>query len=88
MRKLVPSPKFKRSLRRYLKRNNKFQKQAESTLMLLQGDIVASKLETHPLQGVLADLFACSCGYDCRIIFSLEDEQIILLDVGTHDEVY
>mgnify|MGYP000600759281 CR=1 FL=1 len=35
-----------------------------------------------------------SCGYDCRIIFSLEsdpetgEEMLVLLDVGTHDEVY
>ncbi len=56
--------------------------------MLLKEDIFAFKLETHPLQGELSGLFACSCGYDCRIIFSLEDEQIILLDIGTHDEVY
>ena len=34
------------------------------------------------------------CGYDCRIVFSIEiDEKtgcevIILHDIGTHDEVY
>jgi len=33
-------------------------------------------------------------GYDCRIVFSIErdkeknNEVIILLDIGTHDEVY
>jgi mRNA-degrading endonuclease YafQ of YafQ-DinJ toxin-antitoxin module len=33
-------------------------------------------------------LQSCSCGYDCRIVFSVEPEQIVLLDIGTHDEVY
>jgi mRNA interferase YafQ len=42
----------------------------------------------------LQGLYACSCGYDCRIIFSLEedlsteDDVILLLDVGSHEEVY
>jgi mRNA-degrading endonuclease YafQ of YafQ-DinJ toxin-antitoxin module len=33
-------------------------------------------------------------GYDCRIVFSIEQdmatssEVIVLLDIGTHDEVY
>lgn len=37
-----------------------------------------------------------SCGYDCRIVFSIEKiehvdpdlEAIVLLDIGTHDRVY
>ena len=51
-------------------------------------------LGTHKLSGNLSGYWACSCGYDCRIIFSLEtdletgEEVVVLLDVGTHDEVY
>jgi len=37
-------------------------------------------------------LLACSCGYNCRIIFTVEkqknEEMILLIDIGTHDEVY
>lgn len=39
-------------------------------------------------------LWACSCGYDCRIVFSFENDEesgaelIVLLDIGTHDVVY
>ena len=49
---------------------------------------------THKLEGKLADLLACSCGYDCRIVFAIKTDRetdekiIILLDIGTHDEVY
>jgi mRNA-degrading endonuclease YafQ of YafQ-DinJ toxin-antitoxin module len=49
---------------------------------------------THKLSGELYGLWACSCGYDCRIVFALEqaeqsgDEVVVLLDIGTHDEVY
>jgi mRNA interferase YafQ len=46
------------------------------------------------LIGKLAGLLSCSCGYDCRIVFAIETDEksgetvIVLLDVGTHDEVY
>jgi mRNA interferase YafQ len=56
--------------------------------MLLQEDIFALKMDTHLLRGELAGLYACSCGYDYRIIFPIEDNQIILLDLGSHDQVY
>jgi mRNA interferase YafQ len=56
----------------------------------MENDIFASNLGTHKLEGKLSGLLSCSCGYDCRIVFSLEngEEIVLLLDVGTHDDVY
>ncbi len=57
-------------------------------------DVFAPSLGTHKLSGKLNGLQACSCGYDCRLVFSIEQdtetsrEVIVLLDIGTHDEVY
>ena len=57
-------------------------------------DVFAPSLGTHKLSGNLNGLQSCSCGYDCRIVFSIEQgtepdhEVIVLLDIGTHDEVY
>ena len=57
-------------------------------------DVFEPRLKTHPLTGNLAGFYACSCGYDCRIVFTIENhpqiggEIIVLHDVGTHDEVY
>jgi mRNA-degrading endonuclease YafQ of YafQ-DinJ toxin-antitoxin module len=31
-------------------------------------------LATHKLEGKLAHLLACSCGYDCRIVFEIEQK--------------
>lgn len=62
--------------------------------MQMQEDVFAASLGTHKLSGTLEGLRACSCGYDCRIVFSIERnlvgdrEFIVLLDIGTHDEVY
>ena len=44
--------------------------------------------------GVLEGLWACSVAYDCRIIFAFKvepetgEDLIVLVDIGSHDEVY
>ena len=93
MRELVLTSKFKRSFRKFVKRNSQLEIKIIQTLEQMKEDIFASQLGTHSLQGKLLGLKACSCGYDCRILFSLEVdenkiESIILLDIGTHNEVY
>ncbi len=51
-------------------------------------------LKTHKLSGQLQGLWACWVEYDCRIIFAFEtepqtgEELIVLIDLGTHEEVY
>jgi mRNA interferase YafQ len=94
MRSLVLTPKFKRAFRKFVKRNADLQKLIEDTLQQMEADVFAPNLGTHKLSGKLDGLQSCSCGYDCRIVFSIEpdtesdDEVIVLLDIGTHDEVY
>lgn len=94
MRQLVLSPKFKRAFRKFVKRDARLQEKIEEVLTQMAEDVFAINLGTHKLSGELYGLWACSCGYDCRIVFAIEqdhekDEEIILLlDIGTHDEVY
>jgi len=46
------------------------------------------------LSGQLAGLHACSVAYDCRIVFAKQKhpktgaEVLLLVNLGTHDEVY
>lgn len=92
--RLVLTPKFKRSFRKFVSRNSQLQKRIEKTLQQMEENVFASQLGTHSLRGKLLGLKSCSCGYDCRIVFSIEidketeEEVIVLLDIGTHDEVY
>ena len=52
------------------------------------------QLETHKLKGKLSGSWACSAGYDLRIVFDFvtsgkdSTDDILLLAIGTHDEVY
>jgi mRNA interferase YafQ len=92
--KIVVSSKFKRSFRKFTRRNTKLQRKIEEVISKLSEDVFDSSLGTHKLEGKLADLLACSCGYDCRVVFAIDTDEetnekiIVLLDVGTHDEVY
>lgn len=38
----------------------------------MEADVFDSSLGTHKLSGKLDGLQSCSCGYDCRIVFSIE----------------
>lgn len=62
------------------------------TLELLAEDAFDPKLKTHKLKGHLARSWACSAGYDLRVVFQFVmhrgGEAILLETVGTHDEVY
>jgi mRNA interferase YafQ len=94
MRGLITTPKFERSLRKFTKRNLELQKKIQKTLEQMEEDVFAANLDTHKLGGSLEGINACSCGYDCRVLFSIEQdpetecEVIVLLDIGNHDDVY
>ncbi len=94
MRELVLTPKFKRTYRKFARKDRTLQRHVEAVLIQMSQDVSANSLGTHKLSGELTGLWACSCGYDCRIVFALETDKvtgrevILLLDIGTHDEVY
>jgi len=58
----------------------------------LETDAFDPQLRSHKLKGELEGCWSCSAGYDLRIVFEFVQHQgseaILLLSVGTHDEVY
>lgn len=93
-RKLVLSKSFERSYKKFITKRPVLKSAIEKALSDLETDAFATTLKTHKLSGNLYGYFACSCGYDCRIVFSVEKtikpkgEFILLVDIGTHEEVY
>jgi mRNA interferase YafQ len=89
---LIPSPAFVRAAKRFSKRQPAAAQAIRRTLSQLQEDAFDPGLRTHKLKGDLAGYWASSAGYDLRIVFQLVQhggsEAILLLSVGTHDEVY
>jgi mRNA-degrading endonuclease YafQ of YafQ-DinJ toxin-antitoxin module len=63
-------------------------------LKLLATDPFHPSLKTHKLKGKLSGAWSCTVEYDCRIVFNFKKnpnsdvEEILLIDIGSHDEVY
>ena len=91
-RALLRSPAFARDLRAWLKSRPGATLAIEATLEQLSQDAFHPSLRTHKLRGTLAGCWACSAGYNLRIVFEFvqEDgaEANLLLTLGTHDQVY
>ena len=93
MRRLVWSNTFKRAFRRTVRKRPMLRDDLEVTLTSLADNPFAPQLETHKLKGELAGSWACSAGYDVRVIFQFvkgvgKEDDIFLIELGTHDEVY
>jgi addiction module RelE/StbE family toxin len=94
MRRIIWSTAFVRGVKRAVKRRATLRRVFELTLILLAQDTFAPSLETPTLTGKFSGFWACSVGYDLRIVFDfvqIEGQQqagIKLLEIGTHDEVY
>jgi mRNA interferase YafQ len=91
-RTLVWEKSFIRAIKKVSKRNPALEEKIYTTLDYLSENPFHSQLDTHKLHGVLQGLWACSVEYDCRIVFTFEkrtsEDCIVLIDIGTHDEVY
>ncbi len=94
MRTLIWSNTFLRAFRRLIRKQPDLRKEVEDVLMLLVQDPFIPQLETHKLKGKLSGSWACSVGYDCRVIFDFvknknqKEDDIFLITMGTHDGVY
>lgn len=81
----------------YLKRAKKFAKRHpelrnlyQKTLQLLEQNPFHPSLRLHPLTGNLNGLHSISINLSYRITIDLliDDETIIFINVGSHDEIY
>lgn len=93
----VKSSNFIRAARKIAKRNPDFIIELNDVLNSLSDNPFEITLKTHKLKGELKNCWACSINYDLRLIFQFVNaidetggttEAILLLTVGSHDEVY
>jgi len=80
---LLRSNAFVRAARKILKKNPELVPNIQNTLELLSIDPFHPRLRSHKLKGEFQDSWACSGGYDLRIIFKFvehESVQAILLE--------
>ena len=87
---LVWTASFTRSAESFVQRHPEQREKLAAILGDLESDPFQPRLRYHPLSGRLKGFQAVSVTYEHRIILRIEikDKEVILLDIGSHDEVY
>ena len=80
---------FERAYKKKIKKDPQLKEEFWGVLDLFGKDPFQFELKTHKLSGKLKGLWAFSVNYDCRVVFRfLSQNEVLLIDIGSHDEVY
>ena len=85
------TPQSLRAFKRIIRKKPHFRQLIEKTVVQLAQDPFHPSLHTHKLKGDLSNIWSCSIDYSYRILFEFieePEEAILLLNLGSHDEVY
>jgi mRNA-degrading endonuclease YafQ of YafQ-DinJ toxin-antitoxin module len=87
---VITSEKFLRQASRFFRKHPDLKPRFATTVSALQHDPFQPSLGLHQLTGKLSGCHAVRLTYSYRITLTLliSEHEIILLDIGSHDEVY
>lgn len=87
---LTTPRQFLRQARKFFKKHPDLKPRFAKLLADLQNDPFQPHLELHPLTGKLIGCHAVRLPYSYRVTLTLfiTEQEIVLLDIGSHDEVY
>lgn len=88
--KLIYPDSYIRRARKFLRKHPEINSQYRKTLELLELNPYHPSLRLHSLEGRLKGLSSVSINMSYRIVLELEikDKEIILINIGDHDQVY
>ena len=88
--KIIYTDSYINKAKRFVKKHPELITQYEKTLKILENDPNHPSLRLHRLKGKLKDLHSISINISYRITleFYLKEKEIVLVNVGHHDEVY
>ncbi len=80
---------FKRSYKKKIFLDNDLKIKFTEKIKQFSNNPFDPQLKTHKLSGVLKNCWAFSIDYETRVIFKfLDSNKVLLIDIGTHEEVY
>lgn len=88
--KIDVTQSFEKRLIRFLKKHQDMVSKYKKTILLLEANPFHPSLRLHKLAGKLETVHSVSLDMQYRITmeFYIQDERIVLVNIGTHDEVY
>lgn len=88
MKRVEYTKQFQKRLKqRYAHQPNMIKRFYERLELFLAG-VRAEPINDHPLTGGLKGLRAFSVGGDIRVVYKETDTHYLLLDIGSHNQVY
>jgi addiction module RelE/StbE family toxin len=86
---LVWDQAFKRKYKKIFTLNIELKKSFWEAMSIFSQNPFDPQLRTHKLTGKLKGLWSFSVSYNYRVIFRfINDHDVLLIDIGSHDEVY
>lgn len=88
--KIVSTKSYLKKLKRFFKKHPDMLERYCKTMEILELNPYHPSLRLHKLQGKLCEFHSISITMEYRIIidFIIQDDKIIPIDIGTHDDVY
>jgi len=88
--RVTASEQFLRQARKFFKKHPDLKPRFATVFEALKQDPFQPGLGLHPLSGKLSGCHAVRLIYSYRITLTLliTEKEIVLLDIGSHDEVY
>jgi addiction module RelE/StbE family toxin len=88
--KVTWDPRFKASYKERVRNHPNLKRKFVDSLEIFEHDPFDQRLKTHKLTGKLSGAWAYSIDSDCRVVFKFKDHNktALLIDIGSHEEVY
>ncbi len=90
MAKLIFTESYIKKVKKFIKKHPEVINQYAKTLKLLEINPFHPSIRLHKLKGKLSNLYSVSINisYRVSIEFIIEEDTIIPIDIGCHDEIY
>jgi len=88
--KIVISDAYKKRVTKFLKKHPDMLKRYAKAIAILEVDPFHPSLRLHKLKGNLHEYYSVSINMEYRVVidFLVVDNEIIPIDIGSHDDVY
>ena len=85
---ILPSSYFSRKYKKFVKKHPQLSSKIDQKLELFRTDQNHPSLRLHKLSAKNAEVWSISISTEIRVLFTYTSGGVILIDVGSHDEVY
>ncbi len=86
MREIVTTSRFERRLVRFVRQHPDFKIVIRATMHRIASGNPTTRI--HTLHGQMKGAYAARISKQYRLVFALESDAVIFIDIGSHDEVY